>query len=171
MAKFISKSANLNIILRPGLSAQPLLGSPGRPAISVRFQNGIAIIDDQELAKMMLLHPGFNKDFISADEVLGDPYAHQRQDTEPQHIMTELKHGTAVGRVVGKGKNVLPPEIAKLVNAQALAIAKELLPKMVEDTLKKLVQAREENKKNAKDEDKNTVPNKAKTKSEELYEA
>lgn len=142
--KFISKSANLNIMLRPGLPAQPITGTPATPAISVRFQNGLAVTDDEKIINMMLAHPGFTRDFVSADENGVDPYAGFRQEAEPQHVTTDIKHGTPVGRTVSKGKPQLPPEIMKLVQEQAASIARELLPGMVAETLKTLVKANAE---------------------------
>ena len=132
-------------MLRPGIPAQPITGTPAVPAISVRFQNGLAVTDDEKIINMMLAHPGFMRDFISADETGGvDPYASFRQESEPQHITTDIKHGTPVGRTVGKGKLQLPPEIMKLVQEQAASIARELLPSMVAETLKTLVKANAE---------------------------
>ena len=141
MAKFISKSSNLLIVLSPGLAAQPLTGTPAKPTISVRFKDGVADVQQQELIDMMLAHPGFNGDFISADTVAVDPYANARKAAEPRHEMTEMKFGTPVSRVV-TGSNVLPPEMQKLVQAAAVELAKAMLPSMVESTLKELVGAR-----------------------------
>lgn len=146
MAKFISKSANLNIILRQGLPAQPLIGVPAKAALSVRFQNGMVTVDDQDLVNLMINHPGFNRDFVSADDVVVDPFAYLRQEVEPTHVLTDLKHGTPGGRVVSSKKVTLPPEIAKLIQEQATEIAKKMLPDMVKNTLKALVKANEENK-------------------------
>lgn len=142
--KFISKSANLNIILKQGLPAQPLTGTPAKPAISVRFQNGMVNVEDQDLVGLMLKHQGFGSDFISADDVVMDPYAYLRQETEPTHVITELKHGTPGGRTVSPKKASLPPEIAKLIQEQATEIAKKMLPDMVKETLKTLVKANED---------------------------
>lgn len=146
MAKFISKSANLNIILRQGLSAQPLIGVPAKAALSVRFQNGMVTVDDQDIVSLMMNHPGFNRDFVSADDIVIDPFAYLRQDIEPTHVLTDLRHGTPGGRVVSAKKVTLPPEIAKLIQEQAMEIAKKMLPSMVKETLKTLVKANEEAK-------------------------
>lgn len=149
--KFISKSANLNIILRPGLPAQPITGTPPTPALSVRFQNGIASIDDQRMVDMMLAHPGFMTDFISAEEGAPDPFAAFRQESEPQHMMTDIKHGSPQGRILSKGKLSLPPEVLKLIQEQAASMAKEMLPSMVAETLKTLIKTNEEVKNKQKE--------------------
>lgn len=138
--KFISKSSNLLIVLRPGMSAQPLTGTPAVPNISVRFKDGVADIEQQELIDMMIKHPGFNSDFISSETVTVDPYAASRTSSEPAHEVTELKYGTPVSHVVkGGDAPKLSPEMQKLVQAAAVELAKSMLPTMVEDTLKQLV--------------------------------
>lgn len=144
--KFISRSSNLHIILRPGIQAQPIVGAPAKPAISVRFQNGLANVENEELATMMLEHPGFNSDFISAEEVKVDPYAAFRQDSEPVHTITEMKFGTPQKTVSSKSRPALPPEVLKLIQEQAIEIAKQMLPSMVEATLKTIVEAKEATK-------------------------
>lgn len=139
--KFISKSSNLLIVLRPGLSAQPLTGTPAIATISVRFKDGVAEVQQQELIDMMLAHPGFNGDFISAEGVPVDPYAISRQSVEPTHIMTELKYGTPISKTI-KGGNPLAgfsPEIQKLMQEMAAKMAQQMLPSMVENTLKEIV--------------------------------
>lgn len=145
--RFISKSSNLLIVLRPGLSAQPLTGTPSIPTVSVRFKEGLADVPDGELTDMMLRHPGYEGDFISAESVNNiDPYAYARQDSEPQHVVTELKFGSPVGRQVSGGKTNLSPEVAKLVQEMATAMAKEMLPTMVESVLQTMLKTRDADK-------------------------
>lgn len=140
--KFISKSTNLHIILRPGIQASPLTGTPARPAISVRFQDGMANVADEELVEMMLKHPGFDSDFISAEEIQGDPYAYLRQESEPAHIITDIKFGTPQKAVGSKVKPQMPPEVLKLIQEQATEIAKQMLPSMVTEALKTIIEAK-----------------------------
>lgn len=137
--KFISKSSNLLVVLRPGLSAQPLTGTPAKPTISVRFKDGLAEVQQQELIDMMLVHPAFNSDFISAEETPVDPYAFMRQSSEPDHILTELQYGTPVKREIKGQKTQLPPELQKLIQESAAAMAREMLPGMVEASLKNIL--------------------------------
>jgi hypothetical protein len=140
--KFISKSANLLIVLSPGLQAQPLTGTPAKPTISVRFKDGVAEVHQQELIDMMLNHPAFNGDFISADDIKRDPYAETRRASEPAHILKEMKYGTPVSRQVVGGDSSfsnLPLEMQKTVKTLAAEIAKSMLPEMVENALKSIV--------------------------------
>jgi len=126
--KFVSKSTNLYVILKPGLPAVPMTGTPAVPTISVRFMDGIAKVDDEGLVKMMLAHPGYNVDFISVDEDGADPYKFQRQDAEPAHVLTDMKYGMPSARTVGNQKNPLPPEAMKLVTELASQMVKDMLP-------------------------------------------
>lgn len=145
--KFISKSTNLLIVLRAGLPAQPMIGMPGKPNISVRFKDGVADVQQQELIDMMLAHPGFNVDYIAADSVPVDPFVAARKASEPAHEMIEMKYGTPENRQVGGGDPTkLTPEMQKLVKAAAEEMAKAMLPSMVEHTLKTLVADRKEAK-------------------------
>jgi hypothetical protein len=157
--KFISKSSNLLIVLRPGFAAQPLTGSPAKPTVSVRFKDGVAEIQQQELIDMMLAHPGFNGDFISVEETKTDPYASLRRSTEPAHVLTEMKYGTPVSRqVVGAGSPIsgLSPELQKAVQSLAGEMAKAMLPGMVKSTLEGLVSAHQADK--ATSDVKSTAP-------------
>jgi len=141
--KFISKSTNLLIVLRPGLSAQPMVGVPAKPTISVRFKDGVADVQQQELVDMMLVHPGFNSDFISSENLPVDPYVANRKSSEPAHEVIEMKYGTPVSRETKGDLPQLSPEMQKLVRASAEEMAKKLLPSMVEHTLKNLVAGKE----------------------------
>ena len=132
--KFISKSANLNIILRPGMQAQPLTGTPAKATIFVRFKDGIADVEDEELVKMMMIHDGFERDFVAADEKGTDIYAHQREH-EVQYVTEELVHGQAKRIGTPLVKRPMSPEIKKMINDQAISIAKEMLPDMVKAVL------------------------------------
>lgn len=144
--KFISKSANLHIILRPGIQASPLTGTQAKPAISVRFQDGMANVADEELVTMMLNHPGFDSDFISVEEAQADPYAYLRQESEPAHIITDIKFGTPQKATGSKTKSQMPPEVLKLIQEQAAEIAKQMLPSMITEALKSIIEAKEATK-------------------------
>ena len=148
--KFVSKSVNLLIVLSPGLSAQPLTGTPAKPTVSVRFKDGVADVPDGKLTEMMLAHPGFNGDFISVDDAGGkDPYEAARDASEPAHVVTDVQFGTPVASKVYGGKVKLSPEMQVIVKEAATALAKEMLPEMIQETLKGLVTAHEEDKKEA----------------------
>lgn len=141
--KFVAKNSNLRIILEPGLAAQPISGMPAKPTIFVKFTDGIADVRDEELVKKMINHSGFQTDFIAIDEKGEDPYAYNRQEIEPTHFITELKYGTPQGTVSSAKKNVMSPELAKLINAQAMEMVKKMLPDAVESVLRGYQQQKE----------------------------
>jgi hypothetical protein len=143
--KFVSKNANLMVVLRPGIPAQPITGTPAVPTLSARFQDGVVDIQDEKMIEMMLRHPAFNNDFIAIDSDGGkDPFESLRQPQEPAHAITEIKYGTPEKRTVVGGKTTLPPEIQKLIQDQATAIAKEMLPGMVKATLEAMAASQKE---------------------------
>jgi len=146
MAKFISKSANLHIILKPGVPAQPITGTPPVPTLSVRFQDGIVDIKDEELIDLMQNHSGFDRDFILAADEAHDPYAGSRQSSEPAHIMTEVKFGTPVKKAVSGKLGNVNPDTARLIKEQAAELAKQMLPQMVKSTIEELIRAQEAGK-------------------------
>jgi hypothetical protein len=147
MAKFISRSSNLLVVLKPGIPAQPITGTPPVPTVSVRFEDGMANVEDNSLVELMKSHPGFNGDFILATDEAFDPYIGQRQATEPAHIVMEMVHGAPATKIVtGKLGNV-SPDVERLIREQAMEIAKNMLPQMVKATLEDLVSARQEAKK------------------------
>lgn len=133
--KFISKSSNLLIVLRAGLQAQPITGTPARPTVSVRFKDGVAEVQEEELVKLMLAHPGFNGDFISADIDPVDPYAASRQSSEPAHVLTDLKFGTPIARKIEGGGSQMSPELQKMIQSAAAEMAKQMIPGMIKDIL------------------------------------
>lgn len=137
--KFISKSTNLRVVLQSELAPQPLSGFPGRSGITVRFQGGLAEVDDPKLIELMLNHPAFNIDFISAEETSGaDPFAYLRAEAEPQHVTTEMRYGMPEKRITSAKNLPLPPEAMKVVQDLALDMAKSMLPGMMEAYLKAL---------------------------------
>lgn len=145
--KFISKSSNLLIVLRPGMSAQPLTGTPAKPTVSVRFKDGLADVQQEEIVTMMLNHPAFNGDFICADNIPVDPFLSSRQPSEPGHIMTEMQYGTPGKRVTaGVNMSKYPAEIQRIIKETAAEMAKSMLPSLVEGTLKELIKTNEDKK-------------------------
>jgi hypothetical protein len=98
--KFISKNNNLRIVLAHGQAAEPLTGRQATPGKYVKFEGGVAVINDEETCQLMLRHPGFTFDFIKAEEDTIDPY---RRQVEPIHEMTELKYGSVAQKINPRG--------------------------------------------------------------------
>jgi len=131
MARFISKSSNLLIVLRPGFPAQPITGTPAKPTLSVRFKDGLADVPDGELTDLMMAHAGFNSDFILAE--IGDPYASTRQPSEPTHVITEMKYGTPTARQVTGDKVQFSPDVMKSLTDIAASMAKAMFTQWKEE--------------------------------------
>lgn len=142
--KFVSKIANLNIILRPGIPAQPLTGAPEVPTLYVRFKDGVANITDENLVELMLKHPSRDSDFIVIEENERDPFAHMRAPSEPAHSISEIEHGAVKSRTeTPVAPMQLPPQILEMINQQALAVAEKMLPGMVAKVLESYGQQQE----------------------------
>lgn len=145
--RFISKNSNLRVVLSPGLPAEPLAGRLAVPGINVKFLNGVADVSDADMISKMLAHPGFNSDFISAEDIHGefkDPYAQFREEMEPAHVISEVKYGQLEKSIATPKKLKVPPEIESLLNSKALEIARALLPEMIKETLAGLAGASKE---------------------------
>ena len=139
--KFISKNANLRIVLRPGIPANQLAGVASQPGVYVKFSNGVVDIKDEDMVKKMHDHPGFNLDFIAVDDSGEDPFAYNRQESEPIHIIQDIKYGHPENRKISPhAKNKLDPQIKKLVDDLAMQKVNEMLPKMVEETVRKMME-------------------------------
>lgn len=123
--KFISKSSNYCIILRPSISAEPITGRTGVPGISVKFENGVAIINDDETCRILMNNKAFNKDFILADDLPADPF--YRKGNEPEHDIIPIEFGH-----VGKksGDPLRSPELNKMIIDLASKMAEEIAPRL-----------------------------------------
>jgi len=139
--KFVSKQSNYQITLRPGISGSRVTGTHLVPGLYVRFEGGLATVNNEETIELMYNHPAFNRDFIVQPEDKVDPYASTRRDTEPQHNITNIKHGAPDGSLTPKPKFVLSSDKMKIVNdmveKRATEMVTEMLPKMVEEAIKK----------------------------------
>ncbi len=144
--KFVSKNANLCVVLKHGIPAEPITGRQGIPQFSVRFVNGMANIsetatipgdvDNTKIVDALKRHIAFNSDFICAEN---DPYLDSRSNKEPEHDMSEILYGHM-------GKNLNPKPAAKMSAEQkriikdlAIALAKEIAPQMAKDALAEMI--------------------------------
>jgi len=152
MAKFVSKSANLHIVLKPGIPAQPITGTPAQPTLSVRFQDGVVDINDAELVEKMRNHPGFSRDYIEAVDETHDPFASYRKESEPEHVLTELKYGTPVKKE-SSGNQAVSPELKRMISEQAAQMAKQMAPQMAKQLLQEMMAQQQQEKENTPAED------------------
>lgn len=141
MAKFISKQSNYRVVLRPGIYGNRLSGQADIPGIYVKFESGIAVVDNEEIIAMLKKHGGYgkDKDFILSEES-DSSFAEKRKDSEPGHTVQEMVYGH-VGPKVGSPS--AKEENTKLVKEMATQIAKEmvkeLLPTMAKELAEKMI--------------------------------
>lgn len=133
--RFISRNSNLRIILKPGLPASPLTGTMAIPTVFVKFQDGEAYVENEDLIMAMKSHLGFNVDFIAVEEGVKDPFAHTRTDIEPGHQITEMKYGHAAGTKSSAKRVSYTPEMQAAIQAEAMKLVKEMLPGAVASVL------------------------------------
>lgn len=152
--KFISKSANLQVVLKHGIPAEPITGRQPVAGLYAKFENGVINTSNQEMIDLLLKHPGFNRDYILVEEGQIDPYLAQRKPNEPEHDMVQLKYGHIE-------KNLNPRPALKLNSAQqqlvkelALKIAQDAAPKMAKKMLKDMLEKKVEEKKEGVEEKK-----------------
>jgi len=140
--KFVSKSGNLNITLKPGLEANRVAGTPAEPGLHMRFTDGMITVNDEKIVELMRSHDGYNSDFCEVAEDGRDPFEITRKDKEPGHIITNLKYGTPDGTMASKQKFNMSPEMTRAVQEMAKSMAtemvKEIAPKLAMDMLKEL---------------------------------
>ena len=153
MKKFVSKNAGLRIMLKHGIPAEPVTGRNAVPSVSVKFENGIAKINDEKTIEMMKAHPGFNSDFILSDEQ-GDPYKNTRKQNEPDHDIQVLEHG-----LVKKNLNPAKPidnmsvEQKEFFEEMVKETAKKIAIPLAKDLAKKVIMDMEADKKSGTDDD------------------
>ena len=139
--KFISKQSNYRVVLRPGIPGNRLTGQVDTPGIYVKFEGGIAVVENQDIVEMLKKHGGYgkDKDFISSEES-DSSFEGKRKDSEPGHTVQEMVYGH-VGPKVGSPS--AKEESAKLVKEMATQIAKEmvkeLLPTMAKELAEKMI--------------------------------
>lgn len=118
--------SNLRIILRPGIQAQPLTGSPAVPTLYVQFKEGVADVHDEELIQKMLNHPSMNKDFVQVEPNEIDPYKANRPST-PAQVTAVIENGRVVNRTAPPINNQLSPQMAQAIEQRAKEIAIQML--------------------------------------------
>ena len=137
--KFISKNANLRIVLKHSMPAEPMTGRLAVPGLYIKFENGVVNVNNEEHVKMMLAHSGFDRDFIVVKEDQIDPYKNTRRESEPDHLITEFEHGRAE-KLRGSSHNVrLDPKLKDIAQKMAIEMAKEIAPQLAKDMAKDML--------------------------------
>ena len=172
--KFISKNANLRIVLRHSMPAEPMTGRLAVPGLYIKFENGIVNVNNEEHIEMMLAHSGFDSDFIQVKEEQADPYKNIRRENEPDHLITEFEHGRAE-KLKGSSHNVrLDPKLKNAAVEMAKEMAKEMAPQLAKDMLlemarqRKVAKAQEENTRGATSSEESEPDGSSQSKIDEL---
>ena len=136
--KFVSKASNYCLILKAGFPANYSLGTPSVPAISVRFENGVAVIEDPQHVQLMLKNRAHGRDYFSVEDEAKDPFVDKRKETEPGHYIQDLSTGRP-GQAMGSPVKV-PESVMNLAKSMAADMAKGMIKEMLPDivaTIKK----------------------------------
>ena len=132
------------VVIQPGISASPMTGTPAKPGIYVRFRNGIADVEDPEIVTRLMSHELMGRDYVAMEEGAKDPYAENRDEIEPAHVITEIKYGHVESKKTSPRKVKLTPEMKKLVNELAMEKAKEIMPELIDAAIAKAMAAKTE---------------------------
>jgi len=126
------------LVLKQGFPGNHLTGTAPVSGVYIKFQNGVVDVKEQSLIDLMLRHPGFNTDYIVVEEEKADPFDYLRNQTEPSHVLTEIKYGHVEKSVGNKNPIKLSPEIKNMLHEEAVRMAKEMLPSMMKEVLKEM---------------------------------
>lgn len=149
--KFISKSSNYMLVLKPGIPGSSVTGQASQPGIYVRFRDGIVEVKDQDMIDRMKTSDGFrNGDFIGVDDHGEDPFADTRTPSEPAHIISEIKYGHVEGRKMTEVPVKLPASAKKLIEREAVKMAKAMLPDLLKEAIREMTAAAASNEASAK---------------------
>jgi len=123
---------NLRLVLRPGIPAQPITGSPAVPTVFIQFKDGLAQTENEEIIEMLQHHKDFNRVFIQVEEGV-KPAFEANKSAEPVHVLSDIEHGKSVNRR-GNPVGVNPDASKKMqeaINEQAKAMAMAMLPELL----------------------------------------
>lgn len=125
--QFVSKNSNYMIVLRPGIEGNRAIGTHAIPGLYVKFQGGTLDVKEESIITLLRSHPSYGVDFleIKHDEI--DPFLHEREESEPAHIVQEIKYGHAEKAVGSPVKVKLTPAMRKVIEGEALKMIPGLL--------------------------------------------
>jgi hypothetical protein len=109
---------NYRIVLRAGLPGEPLLGRPPVPGLSVKFNGGEALVNDDTVNKLLFANEAYNMDYFCADNMVKDPFINARAKIEPAHVLTEFKYGHVDSVKASQVPATLPPAIRKMIDEE-----------------------------------------------------
>src|SRR3990167_1342801 len=134
--KFVSKIQNYRLVLRPGIPGNSVMGIPPTPGLYVKFEQGIVIVNDQNIVDLILASKFFGRDFVAIKEGDVDPYLPQRKPTENEHVTTEMDGGRPVGTV--QSQKPAPKGFTAAVKEETVKQLQSLIPKLREEIYNKV---------------------------------
>lgn len=157
--KFVSKQSNYRVMLVHGLQAEPLTGRSAIPGVSVKFEDGIANVDNEEIVDMMMKHPAYGKDYIvsDADEDLLKEFVGSRKDSEPIHNIQEMEYGHMGKNINPKSPVPLTADKEQALRETAERMAKEMAIPMAKEIAMEMIRemSKAKNKDTGKTSDSN----------------
>ena len=139
--KFVSKNANYMIVLRSGVEGNRAIGTHAVPGLYVKFDSGILEVKDESIVELLRAHPSFGGDFVEIKEEAVDPFIDTRNETEPGHVIQEIKYGHAEKATGTPIKTKLTPQMKEIIQKEAIRMIPGLLrenPQILKDILSSL---------------------------------
>jgi hypothetical protein len=136
--KFVSKNSNYMLVLKPGVEGNRALGTHAVPGLYIKFQSGMVDIKEESVIELLRAHPSCGVDYIEIKEDEVDPFLDNRDDSEPNHIIQEIKYGHAEKAIGSTPKVKLSPQMKKVIENEAMKMLPGLLksnPKMLKDLI------------------------------------
>lgn len=136
--KFVSKNSNYMVVLKNGIEGNRNLGTHAIPGLYIKFQSGSVDIKEESIVTMLRAHPSFGIDFIEVKQNEVDPFVDIREDSEPDHVVSEIKYGHAEKAAGSQKKVKLSPQLKKIIENEAIKMLPGLLksnPKILKDII------------------------------------
>ena len=147
------------LVLKPGIPGSNITGTASTPGFYIRFRDGIVEVKDEETIRLIKISEGFkNGDFVAVDDEGQDPFADNRSQTEPTHVLNDMKYGHIEKARISDAPVKIPASLKKIIAAEASKMAKEMVKEMIPGLLKEIAaQASSDEKASAKSDAKTEV--------------
>lgn len=136
--QFVSKNSNYMVVLKNGIEGNRILGTQPISGIYIKFEGGIVTVKEESIAEMLRQHPGFGSDFIEVKEDEKDPFIDTREETEPTHVISEIKYGHVEKSTSTAPKVKMTPQMKDFIKAEAVKMLPDLLkdnPQILKDII------------------------------------
>lgn len=127
--KFVSKNSNYMLVLKSGIEGNRAVGTQPVPGLYVKFESGVLDVKQENIVELLRAHPSYGVDFLEIKDEEVDPFAENREDTEPGHVIQEIRYGHVEKAVGTPNKLKLTPAMKKVIEGEALKMLPNLLKK------------------------------------------